>query len=428
MPEGSRKTIVILGAGFGGLHCARGVAKEVKKHGLTDRYRVLLIDQNDYHTYTPTLYEVATTSEETANQLELKKIVTFPIKEGIGSLPIDFVKTKIIEIDVMNGDIHTETGTVIGFDYLVLALGSQTNYFNIPGLEEYSLPMKSFLDALHIREQLLLTADEEETSRLEIVIGGGGSTGVEVAGEVKLWLSHLKRRDVGISIVEGSLSVLSPFGKAIVLKAQKRLEKLGVAVWVNERIASVASGKVILASGKELPYDVLIWTGGVKPNQLMSTLHMKTDPSGSRVIATEGMTCLPERDDLKFYGSIYALGDGVCFIDPATDKPIPGVARAAISQANIVSNNLIQEILAAEKMVAVPNIQKYKPMNYPYVIPIGGKYAIAKIGPLIMTGFPAWLFKGFIELYYLSSVLPLHKALKTWIKGFFMFIKNDRLG
>src|SRR6185436_2834934 len=116
------------------------------------------------------------------------------------------------------------------------------------------------------------------------------------------------------------------------------------------------------------------------------------------------------------------------FMDPKTGKPIPGVARAAIAQANIVSNNLLSEIQKAERFSAPVAIREYEPMNYPYVIPVGGKYAIAKIGPLIISGFFAWAFKGIIEIYYLSSVLPLGRALKTWLKGLWIFTRNDRLG
>lgn len=423
-----RKSIVILGAGFGGLHCARVIAKKIKALGLIGKYRVLLIDQNDYHTYTPTLYEAATTSEKTANQLELKKIITFPIQESIGRLPVDFVKTKISKVDVMNGDIHTDTGTVIGFNYLILALGSQSNYFGIAGLEQYSLPMKSFLDALHIRERLLLEAYDNEKKNLEVVVGGGGSTGVEVAGEVKLWLSHFRHREVNVSIVEGSETVLAPFDKGIIKRAQKRLGHLGVKILGNERIASVEKTLIKLASGKTLPYDILIWTGGVKPNQIVSALAMKKDQSNTRVIASDSMACLPEREDLKFFGSVYGIGDAVCFINPKTGKPTPGVARAAISQAKIVANNLIEEIKVAERKSDAANIIPYKPMDYPYVIPVGGKYAVAKVGPIIISGFIAWLFKGMIELNYLISVLPFWRALKTWIRGFVIFTQNDRLG
>lgn len=429
MSNEARKVIVIVGAGFGGLHCARAVAQKLKKYQLTDKYRVLLIDQNDYHTYTPTLYEAATTSEEVATQLHLKNIITFPIAEGIGGLPIEFFKTRVTEIDVANGDIHTETGTVITFNYLVLALGSQTNYFGIPGLQERSLPLKTFIDALRIREHLMLMAEDPEQEHLRVIVGGGGSTGVEIAGEVKSWIKTLHHRmTTEVSIIEGAPTVLAPFGEKIIRRVARRLEKIGVKTLTNEMIKSLGDGVVTLASGKELPFDAFIWTGGVMPNQIMSRLRMKQEEKSKKVIASPDLTCLPERPDLKFYGPIYGLGDAICFIDPKTGRAIPGVARVAIEQANVAANNIIAEIQKTERFANPVLAREYKPLNYPYVIPVGGKYAVAKIGPIILSGISAWLFKAIVEFYYLSSVLPLWRAIKTWLQGLWIFTRNDRLG
>lgn len=392
-----------------------------------------MIDQHPYHTYTPTLYEIATTSEELANQLELKRIVTIQIQQAIGWLPVEFIQARVIEIDAVGGDIHFESGTRVQFDYLVLAIGSQVNYFNIPGLADHAYTLKSVSDALRLRERMLEEVEDPDRKELRIVVGGAGSTGVELAAEIKLALCHTARVAAGacwlhLSIIEGATTILAPFGERIIKRARKKLQDLEIELITNERIADVTADTISLQSGKKVPYDILIWTGGVSPHSLMANLRMKKDASGVRVLATPGMTCLPEHEDLKFYGTIYGIGDAVCFIDPKTGRPVPGVARAAISQANVVSHNILEEIKVAEKFSPAPRFKTYTPMQYPYIIPVGGKYAIARFGPIVITGFAGWVLKGLVEFNYLNSILPFGAALKLWLKGLWIFLRNDRLG
>jgi len=427
------KKIVILGAGFGGLRAALDLGKKIKKAKLERLYQVVLIDQNSYQTYTPTLYEIATTPESLATQLDLKKIVTFNIEQIIAHLPIEFIKAKVIEVDVVGGDIHFESGTRENFDYLVLALGSQINYFNIPGLAEHAYTLKTMIDSLRLREKLILEIDDPERKNMNIVVGGGGSTGVELAAEIKLALQHLHRVECGecgahVTIVDGAATVLAPFGPAVIKRAGKRLKDLEIETIFNERIAGVEKDVIKLQSGKSVPYDIFIWTGGVSPNMLMSSLRMKKDSSGARVIAQNGMTCLPENEDLRFYGSIYGIGDAVCFMDEKTGRPVPSVARAAIVQGGVVAHNIFEEIKVAQGLLTEPNFKKYTPLQYPYIIPVGGKYAVARFGSIVFSGLPAWIVKGLVEGNYLFSILPPIAAFRLWMRGLWIFLRNDRLG
>jgi NADH dehydrogenase len=140
------------------------------------------------------------------------------------------------------------------------------------------------------------------------------------------------------------------------------------------------------------------------------------------------MQCIPESADLRFHGSIYGIGDSICFINPKTNTPVPGTARAAMTQATIAAHNIMQEILFAEGKISKANVKAYEPKNYPYVIPIGGKFAIAKLGSVIVSGFWGWVLKGLVELNYLFSIMPFRRAIPIWFKGLSIFIKNDRLG
>ncbi|TSC88819.1 MAG: hypothetical protein G01um10143_716 [Parcubacteria group bacterium Gr01-1014_3] len=429
----TKSQIVILGAGFGGLHAAITIGKQLRRYKLDDKYEVILVDRNDFQTYTPTLYEAATTSKETANYLDLKSIITIPVQTAIKGLPVNFIKGEITKLDLMNGDIHLareDQEEQIRYEYLLLALGAETNYFNIKGLKENSLPLKTFYDSIKIRDRVLELFAEKP--HIKIVIGGGGSTGVELAGEIRQWLGELKKElspqcNAAVSIVDAGPRILGPFSERISRKATKRLTKLGVEIVNNSHIAKVQPQLATLEDGKEIPFDLLVWTGGVKSSSLMETMPLKTEPKG-RVVVENEMNCLPQTPDLKLYGKVYGIGDAICFMNPKTGKAMPGVARAAISQATIAAKNIIGEILERENKATRVKRYIFRPMDYPYVIPIGGKYAIAKIGPILISGFLGWFIKGLVELNYLLSIMPLEQAIKTWFKGLRIFIKNDRLG
>lgn len=420
-----KKSIVVLGAGFGGLRAALEVEKKIRRGNLADKAEVILIDRNAYHTYTPTLYEAATTSKDTATYQEIKQIVTFSIPEIIARTGIKFIQSEIKSLELKDGDVHLADGQMIKFDSLVLALGAETNWFGIPGLKENSLPLKTFIDSIKIRDRIfeLMQSDKSE---LKILIGGGGSTGVELAGEIHGWVSELQqelksRCRLKISIIEGSSSLMLGFPLSIIRKIEKRLKKLGTELVTGELITKVSPEKISLKSGTEIPYDLLVWTGGVKASSLMGTMPLKIEPRGRVEVASE-MECLPATPDLKLYGKIYAIGDIVCFINPKTGKPIPGVARAALSQADIVAHNIWRDLTGRKDHA------KYKPMEYPYVIPVGGKWAVAKLGPIVIYGFPGWILKGLVEINYLISILSFWRAVRLWLKGLLVFIKNDRLG
>lgn len=391
-----QKQIVILGAGFGGLRVATFLAKK--------RQPVILIDRNAYHTYTPMLYEIAVTPKETANYCDLKSIVTFPIKDLIKGLSITFINEGVKQLDLINGDIHLETQQ-IHFDCLVLALGSETNYFNIPGLEENSLSFKSFMDSLHIREKII---DLPLGAKPNLIIGGGGPTGIELAGEIQL--SGL----ANTTIIQSPPDILPGFNTKLVSKASKRLTELGVK-FVFDTITEVKDKHVFLKTREPLSFDFLIWTGGTKTNFLMNPLPLKKEVGG-RINVVEKMSCLPKTPDLKLAGDIYAIGDSVCFYDPKTNKPIPGLASIAIDQGTIAAKNILGKKATYKIKVA------------PYILPIGGKYAVFQIGSLIVDGYLAWILKGLVELKYLLHIMPYQPAFKIWFKGLKIFLENDRLG
>lgn len=433
----SKKTILILGAGFGGLHTALYLGKKIKRAGFDEQYEIVLVDKNDYHTYSPTLYEIATSSKETADYLQLKRIVTFPISEIVKGLPVVFRNGVIKNLDIEKGAVIFEDGQSLPYEYAVIATGSVTNDFGIPGIREYALELKTFVGALEIRDKLFELIDEYHDPldyrgqrERHIVVGGGGSAGVELAGELAEWIfdpAYPKNRDIKISIIEGGKTVLNNFDPRIIVAVTKHFEKLGVQLTLGESILGVREEKVYLKSGKAVPYDVFIWTGGVKAPDMLATMPLHIEKQG-KIKVEEEMLCLPGTPHLHLAGMVYGLGDSVCFYDPKTQRPIAGVARAAISQGTIVAKNIFEDIRLAEGLIKKVNHQKYAAMEYPYIIPVGGKWAVAKIGPFVITGFWGWILKLLVELNYLASIMPIGKALSIWFAGIKIFVKNDRLG
>jgi NADH dehydrogenase len=427
-----KKNVVVLGAGFGGLRAAKLIAKKLRRLRLLDRYEVFLIDRSEHHTYTPLLYEVATTSKETANACKLHSVATYPVKTLLGRLPVTFLQKELTALDLVEGDLHFADGEKVVFDHLVIALGAETNYFNIAGLKEYALPLKTFNDAIHIRDSIWTLALERQ-GHIRIVIGGGGPTGVELGGELKAWCGELEKEfracKLEVILVEGNPTILPGFEPRVITHATDRLKALGVEIINGERIASVQKDVVFLTSGRALPFDVCLWSGGVKAPSVLTGMPLQAEPKG-RPIAQGVMECLPQTPDLKLHSKIYGLGDSVCFNHPVTGKPIPSVARAALSQATVVAHNVVADIKAVEFPTKSLKLkaQSYVPHEYPYVIPIGGKYALAKVGPFLIKGFFGWVLKGLVELNYLLSVMSPWRAFYVWFKGLSIFIKNDRLG
>lgn len=424
------KHILVLGAGFGGLRTAKKIAEGLRRLKLEEKYELFLVDKNDHHTYTPLLYEVATTSKTTANLYGLHEVAAYKIQSLTQNLPIKFIKNRVNELDAATGVAYLEDGRSLRYDFLVFAPGSEINYFGIKGLQENSIPLKEFSDAIRLRDEVWKMA-EGDKKEIKVVVGGGGSTGVELAGELKIWCGELEKEYRGcrlqVSIIEAAPTVLAGFPENIIKIVNDRLRKLDVKIISGKKISEARKGSVVLKDGEKIPFDVLVWAGGVKASGLLSQMPFSTDKG--RAMAEEKMLlCLSEDFHLHLRPTVYGVGDSICFYNPLTKRPVPGVARAAILQANVAAHNLLEEIKHSENQKYKPVYKKYKPLEYPYIIPVGGKWAVAKIGPFVLRGFLGWIFKGLVELNYLFSIMPPWKAVKIWLKGLWIFIKNDRLG
>ncbi|MBI2042102.1 MAG: FAD-dependent oxidoreductase [Candidatus Nealsonbacteria bacterium] len=308
----AQKKIVILGAGFAGLRCAKIL------EGFYPG-QVTLIDKNNHHLYTPELYE---------------------LKEKRVKLPIT-AKAEFLQKEVADW-------RRLDYDYLVLAVGAQTNYYNIPGLKDNALTFKNLEDIERIRK----------ISAGDISIIGGGVTGVELAAQLAIKLEGER-----IKLIEGSPCILSNLEESFKIKVERRLKKLGIDILCDYRLNKVEPGRIFFENGEILKFDNLIWTGGVKMGEYKVDKYLRAD--GEK--------------------NVFAVGDCA--------SVNPGMIRPALEQAEIAAMNIKNSIEGKPLVI-------YQPKFRGIFIPLGGYSAAVKIGKMKMLGFLPWLIKELVNFLY----------------------------
>ena len=456
-----KKNIVILGGGFGGVACAIKLNKLMKQRpALLKDFNVVLVDKKNYHLYTPALYEVASSAANDGTPLNLKKVVVTPLEEITRGTSIKFIQGAATKADVEKKEILFDDNTAIEYEHLVLALGSEPAYFNIPGLKEYSIPLKSFENAIHVRSVIKKKYEEKQNGgTIDIIVGGAGPAGTELSAELIGYVKRLNqksRKNIAprVTLVEGAPDILPGFSAKVVLKARARLTKIGVKI-KSSFIISKTDGRFVYIKEEALAYDALIWTGGVEACSLTRVIGLKEEKRG-RMETNSCLQCTPADQHLDIAENVYAIGDNACFYgpraqraeprlgkslagllfvsqslrswtnreqsshdgNPQTKIPAPGTARVAIEQAKVAAENIFRKITNRPKI-------EYKLKNYPFAIPLGGKYAITQIGPMLFVGFSGWVLKQLIELYYLFSITDNRLAFRRWLRGLGIFAKND---
>lgn len=399
------KEIIVLGGGFAGVSALLKLSKLLPE----DEANITLIDVNSYHLFTPSLYEVATNEEP-------KKNIAIPYSE-IFERRIKFVQGKVKNIDTPNHLIHLEDETNYSYDFLVLSLGSEPSYFEIAGLKKYSLPLKGLEDAVKIREAIEKKYHEKdhEGKEVSIVVGGGGFSGTELTAELtryrdRLSKHHKKSKDlVKISVIQGSKSLLKELDPKVSNIAHKRLEKDGVNIYLGAHIKSVDEKSVETEDDKKYPYDVFIWTGGVKANSVLYESGFKTNG--------KGQVSVNENLQVVNFDNIFAIGDVAEFADPVTNKPAPGVAEVAEDEGKVAAENIHRSLNGSE-------LTKYKYLHVGYIVPLKGRFAVADFKKFRLIGFFGWVLQQYVFLYYLLRILPISKALKRWNK-FEMYLMHS---
>lgn len=347
------KNVIILGGGFAGIRAALNLKNN------SQEVNVIVIDKNNFHTFTPSLYEVATSEEPQKN-------VAIPYKD-IFNNSIEFKQGTVEKIDTENKKVILGNQE-FSYDYLIFALGSDSADFGIPGIKEYGIPLKKLEDALRIKNVL--------KSSKRIIVGGGGFSGTEIACELS---TH--RPDLDVTLIQGSPVLLKELGEGVSGLARKRLEEGDVHLVLGEHIKKVTKELVELEGGRKFTYDVFIWTGGVKPNDLLGKIEVDAN------------LCVNN------YKNIFAAGDVVG----------PGVARRAMKMGTVAAQNVIRKISGKPLL-------PYSYRNIGYLVPLGSHFATFAMGKFHISGIFAYILQQLILLNYLREILPLFKAISRFMR------------
>lgn len=411
-----KKNIVILGAGFGGITVAFSLAKKKKSFG--EEYEIILVDRHHHQLYTPALYEIASIPNENITDIALKTSILIPIAESVAGKPITFLCDEVLGIDPAKKEILLQKNGALSYEFCVAAFGSETNYFGIPGLKERSFPLKNFDDALRLRNAVEVGVKKKDG--IKVVVGGAGASGVELIAEFVNFVCDIKEKildgnkicNVEFLIVEASPEILPGFDEWTIKKAKRRLARLGIRLKTSAAISAVEEKEIVFKNGERESYDILCWTGGVKGPAIFSQFGLALSPRGALEIDE---TLRVKGTD----GSFFAIGDNAHFINPKTGKPLVWNVPVAETEGRLAAKNILRAILGEPPKRFVP-LKKY-----PFILAVGKKYAIADLAVFRVSGFCGWFLKQFVELRYLLFVLPIKKAIVTWLRGERYFMSND---
>ena len=410
LPETELKRVVIIGAGFGGLKLARKM--------IGSGYQVVLIDRENYHQFQPLLYQVATAGLEPSS-------IAFPLRK-VFQKETNF-HIRIDEVRFINLDekfILLKNIGRVNFDKLILAYGADTNFFGNENISKYSIPMKSVPEALALRNRILsdyeralsITDYDLRQELMDIVIVGGGPTGVEIAGalaDMRQFIlpkdyNELDKQEVDIYLVDSGNKLLAAFDEKSSLHAERDLESLGIHILKENRVIDYDGLNVAMSDGKIIRSRKLIWAAGItvkKIDGLPETIY-----SRSGRINVDGYNQVIGLDD------VYAIGD--CAIMVTDDKPNgdPQVAQVAMQQAVTLAKNL-------KAMIKGTTLKTFHYHDKGIMATIGRKKAVAEVFGVKFGGFFAWLTWLFVHL---MSILGTKNKLMIFINWTVAYFTRDQ--
>ena len=402
MTDSSKTRILILGGGFAGLHAAIHLDDTLARDPDVE---ITLINRENFFLFTPMLHEVA------ASDLDLTNIVN-PVRKLLKR--IKFFAGEVESIDLKRKTVAVSHGFDhhhhnLHYDHLVLGLGSITNFYNLPGLAERALTMKSLGDAIHLRNRLIALLEEADTEccanvrgpLLTLVVAGGGFAGVEtIAGindfmrEAMRFYPNLREDMLRVVLVHPGDVILPELGKKLGLYTQKKLADRGVEIQVNVRVSAVSERGVELSTGEMIETKALIWTAGTSPNPVLDTLPCPKERGRLKV---NEMLQVPD------WGGVWALGDCALVPNGKTGNYHPTTAQHALRQGKVLAKNLIATVRNGTM----------KPFSFRTIgqlAAIGRRTGVANIFGINFSGFLAWWLWRTI---YLSKLPRFEKKLRV---------------
>jgi len=409
----SRPRVVIIGGGFGGLT----LAKQLKNAPVD----VLMLDKQNYHTFQPLLYQVAIGSIAADS-------IAFPIRRIFTKYDnFTFNMAEVKKINQESNTLDTNVGT-IHYDYLVIATGSNTNFFGNSEIEHYAMPMKNIPEALNLRslilqnlEKALVTADmREKFALMTFVVVGGGPTGVELCGALAemrhLILSKdyhgLSKYDMRVYLVEGKDRLLAAMSPEASARAKKILTEGDVTIFNSAHVQSYDGFFLNIDNGKTIKTRTVLWAAGVK-GEMPEGIAAGSIARGNRI-------SVDEISRVKGSQNIFAIGDVASMVTEEYPNGHPGVAPAAIQQGETLGKNLVRLI----------NNQPTEPFKYHdkgSLATIGRNEAVADLGKLHLKGFIAWVLWGLVHIMSLAGFANKGIVFFSWAINYFTKNTDNRL-
>lgn len=413
IPYTGQKRIIIVGSGFAGLKLAKKLSQQ--------NFQIVLIDRFNYHQFQPLFYQVATSGIEPSS-------ISFPLRKIFHhKKSIHIRMAEVFSVDPEKNQIITSIGN-IDYDYLVIATGADTNYFGQENISKNAIPMKSVPEALGLRNTLLQnyeaalsTSDQQQQIRLmNIVIVGGGPTGVELSGAIAEMKRYVLPKDfpeldfskMSIFLVEAAPRILANMSERSSKESQKYLQADGVTVLTGVQVTDFDGENVQLSNGKEIPAYSLIWAAGIKGN-ILEGLDKATVGRGNRIIVDSSNL-------VKGYTNIFAIGDVALLIDDQYPKGHPQVAQVAIQQAKLLAENFV-------------NLSKNKPLHpFHYhdlgtLATVGRNNAVVDLPYVRFQGTVAWFVWMFIHLMAILGVKNKLLIFINWAWNYFTYDQSLRL-
>jgi NADH dehydrogenase len=401
------KKVIIVGGGFAGLNLAKKLTDN--KH-----FEVTVVDINNYHFFPPLLYQVSTAFIEASN-------ISYPFRKLFqGRKNIRFHMGCLLKVIPEQNTIETNTGE-ISYDYLVLAMGTETNFFGNKNIISNALPMKSIDDALRIRNHILLCLEKavraksmtEKVTLSNIVIAGGGPTGVEMGGMLAEMANNIGMKDypeatskVGhIYLIDGGPSLLGPMSTKAQQEAYSVLKKLGVKIQLNTFVQDYINDEILLSTGKKISTATVIWASGVIGREVIG-LPKETFSKGRRII-------VDEINRVQNYGNIFAIGDQ-CFQTSDKNYPEghPQLAQVAMQHGNALASNL-------NRLEEGKPTQPFSYFNKGSMAIISKYRAVVDLPKGFFRGFFAWMVWLFIHIIPLIGFGNKLKLAFNWLWSFF---------
>ncbi len=404
MPSSTRPRVVILGAGFGGLGAAKALAKKAD---------VTVVDRHNFQTFLPLLYQVSTAGLAADH-------VVHPVRGALRKTGIKFRMGSPISVDHKNRTVKLDSSEVLEFDHLIVALGSATADFGVPGVVEHGLGMKSVNEAITIRAEVMRRFEDlarfEDDTPLSIAVVGGGPTGVEMAGA----LAELKRgplkndlasaaEHIDIYLIEAGPRILPMFSEKLSARAESDLHKLGVFVKTNTAVREIQSRKIILKEGEPIPAEVTIWAAGVKGEPTAGLLNLPI--VGSRIDTDENL-------EVNHYPNIWAIGD-INGSKNADGRFYPMVAPVAMQQGKWVAQQILRK-------AAGESLKPFKYRDKGSMATIGRHKAVVEVGKFRMTGPLAWYAWLWLHLFYLLGGRNKIGTIADWTWNYLTFDRGNR--